>query len=231
MNKSTNGNDRVRYVAYIGMVALIINLILGLMGYSNHTAEISRIKDELMKRQVESNINLAMNYLNSAYGNISIGNETLLDEDGRNIAGRYGVVDAIYKDLGASATIFAKVNDGFRRISTNIRDENGNRAINTFLGKDNPAYEALINGREYVGESSILGDNYYTAYKPIKDVNKNVIGLMFTGTATDEIDSIINVHNQDMNLINTLTIVFRAISLGSLIILVTYLVKITNKEK
>ncbi len=100
-------------------------------------------------------------------------------------------------------------------------DDNNERAIGTYLGTDHKAYETVINGDLYIGEAEILGDNYYTAYKPIKDKNENVIGLLFVGIPTENLDNIINAHDVKMSKINILIIILRAISLGALIALVS----------
>ena len=94
------------------------------------------------------------------------------------------------------------------------------RAIGTFLGTDHNAYETVMRGELYAGEATILGENYYTAYRPIKDTNQNVIGLLFVGVPMETLDNIIKVHDAKMDKINISIILLRAVSLGSLIVLV-----------
>lgn len=190
------------------------------MGFSHSTKDIENIKNQLLRRHVENNINLTMKYIESSYGTLTQGDGTLLDSNGNSIEGRHEVVDSILEDLGDKSTIFVKEKDDFKRISTNIMDANNERAIGTYLGTDHNAYEAVMNGDLYIGEAEILGDNYYTAYKPIKDQNENVIGLLFVGIPTETLDNIINAHDVKMSKINILIIIFRAISLGALIALV-----------
>lgn len=211
--------NRIKFIAYLGMFSLLATLILGLLGFSNNTKEINHVKNQLLTKQVENNINLTLKYINNSYGSLSQGNETLLDSNGNPITGRNGVVDAVLEDLGDQSTIFVKYNDDFKRISTNIMSSENERAIGTYLGRDHNAYQTVMNGDLYIGEANILNDNYYTAYKPIKDINNNVIGLLFVGTPTETLDSIVNIHDVKMSAINVLIIVFRATSLGSLIIL------------
>lgn len=212
--------SKTKLIAYCGMVSLLASLILGLMGYSHSTKDIENIKNQLLRRHVENNINLTMKYIESFYGTLTLGNGTLLDSKGNSIEGRNEVVDSILEDLGDKSTIFVRVKDDFKRISTNITDDNNQRAIGTYLGTDHNAYETVIKGDLYIGEAEILGDNYYTAYKPIKDQNENVIGLLFVGIPTETLDNIINAHDVKMSKINILIIILRAISLGSLIALV-----------
>ncbi|TJX14329.1 hypothetical protein E9840_06640 [Tissierella creatinini] len=212
-------NNKIKLIAYLGMFSLLTSLILGLFGYSSSTKDLDHVKNQLLANQVENNIDLAMKYVNIYYGTLSQGYKTLLDKDGRSIEGRFEVVDAILEDLGDKSTIFVKVNDDFKRISTNVRFDGRERAIGTFLGTDHKAYKTVMNGELYIGEAEILNQNYYTAYNPIKDKNNNVIGLLFVGVPTIILDNIISLHDSKMDKINIFIILFRSISLGSLILL------------
>ncbi len=213
--------NKIKLIAYLGIIALLVSMIVGLLGFSNTTDNIDNIKNKLLKNQVENNINLTMKYIKSSYGTLTQGNQTLLDSDGKSIEGRFGVVDTVLEDLGDKSTIFVKVNDDFKRISTNIMSDKNERAMNTYLGSDHNAYQTVIDGNLYIGEAEILDEDYYTAYQPIKDRNENVIGLLFVGVPTKDLDNIIEVHDTKMDRINILIIVLRAISLGSLITLVS----------
>lgn len=211
--------SKTKLIAYCGMIALLASMIIGLLGFSNSTKDINDIKNQLLKKHVENNINLTMKYINNSYGTLTQGDGTLLDSDGNSIEGRIGVVDTVLEDLGDKSTIFVKVKDDFKRISTNIMSDENERAIGTFLGTDHNAYQTVINGELYIGEAEILGKSYYTAYEPIKDRNNNVIGLLFVGMPTKTLDNIIKVHDAKMSKINILIIILRAISLGALIAL------------
>lgn len=209
-----------RLIAYLGMIALLASLIIGLLGYSGTTREIEVMKHTLLERHVVNNIHLTMKYILNSYGTLTQGEGTLLDDQGNSIAGTYGAVDAVLEDLGDRATIFVKENNDFRRISTNVITER-ERAVGTWLGKDHIAYETVMEGELYTGEANIFGENYYTAYEPIKDINNNVIGLLFVGTPTWQLDDLMQVHDRTMDSINIAILVLRAISLGALILLVS----------
>ena len=109
--------NKAKIVAYFGMIALLASLILGLLGFSNNTNEINNVKNQLLRRHVENNINLTMKYITNYYGVLSQGDKTLLDSNGKSIEGRHEAVDAISMDLGDKSTIFVRINDDFKRIS------------------------------------------------------------------------------------------------------------------
>lgn len=208
-----------KMVAYGGMIALLASLIVGLLGFTTSTKDINHVKEQLLRKHVENNINLTMKYINNSYGTLIQGDGTLLDSKGNSIEGQFGVVDSIYEDLGDESTIFVKENNDFKRISTNVMANENERAIGTYLGKEHNAYKSVMNGEVYIGGADILGASYYTAYQPIKDNNNNVIGLLFVGTPTKELDEIIESHDKKMDKINISVIVFRAVSIGALIAL------------
>lgn len=47
----------------------------------------------------------------------------------------YELVDIISSDLGDLVTIFKKDGDDFKRVITTVKDEKGNRAVDTVLDK------------------------------------------------------------------------------------------------
>ncbi len=222
-------NSKVKVIAYLGMLALLASMIVGLMGYSTSTKDIEAVKNSLLKSYLENNIRLSMKYINNSYGKLTAGKGTLLDSQGNSIEGRFGVVDSVLEDMGNESTIFVKENDDFRRISTNVM-AGADRAVGTTLGKDHKAYQTVMKGNLYVGEAKILGENYYTAYDPIKDDNNNVIGMLFVGVPTKSLDTMINVHDDTMSSINILIIILRAVSFGALIALVAMSVGSPKKE-
>jgi two-component system NtrC family sensor kinase len=79
------------------------------------------------------------------------------------------------KEIGA-VTIFQ--ND--LRISTNVTDEQGRRAIGTRVSQE--VYDAVIGqGKSWVGPALVVNHWYITAYEPIKDIGGRIIGMLFVG--------------------------------------------------
>jgi two-component system NtrC family sensor kinase len=83
----------------------------------------------------------------------------------------------VYKgrDIG-TATIF----QDDVRISTNVHNEDGSRAIGTRVSAD--VYQhVVIDGNQYVGRAFVVNNWYITAYEPIKDPENNIIGILYVG--------------------------------------------------
>src|SRR6202048_912243 len=91
------------------------------------------------------------------------------------------LVDEVQKEAGGTATIFVKTGDGFVRVATNVKKDDGSRAIGTILDPKGKAFAAIVKGESYFGEAEILGKPYVTGYEPIRDASGNVIGIYYIG--------------------------------------------------
>jgi hypothetical protein len=90
------------------------------------------------------------------------------------------LVDEVQKEVGGTATIFVKSGDEFVRVATNVKKDDGSRAIGTILDPKGKAIAAIAKGESYFGEADILGKPYVTGYEPIRDAS-NVIGVYYVG--------------------------------------------------
>jgi len=79
------------------------------------------------------------------------------------------------KDIGTAAIIQSDV-----RISTNILNEDGSRAIGTRVSEE--IYNrVVIDGEPWIGRDYIINDWYIAAYEPIRDIYNKVIGILYVG--------------------------------------------------
>lgn len=79
------------------------------------------------------------------------------------------------RDIG-TATIF----QDDARISTNVMDADGERAIGTRVSQE--VYEqVVIKGVPWVGRAFVVNAWYMTAYEPIKNINGDIIGMLYVG--------------------------------------------------
>jgi len=119
----------------------------------------------------------------------------VFDYDGRLIGVLYGgtilnrnyeIVDKIKdilfrgqtyagKDIG-TATIFQED----LRISTNVKGENGERAIGTRVSEE--VYDrVLTEGEPWMARAFVVDDWYITAYEPIRDMMGEIVGILYVG--------------------------------------------------
>ncbi|MFP4644811.1 MAG: methyl-accepting chemotaxis protein, partial [Spirochaetales bacterium] len=141
--------------------------------------------------KVDADLNAAEMYVDAEFGSLQFDGGALFGEDGEPIAERHSAVDAITDELGVVATIFERDGEDFRRVTTSIRDESGDRIIGTYLGEDSAAYEPMIAGERYVGEADILGEPFLTGYEPIT-VDGDIVGILFVGLEMNRVQAIIS---------------------------------------
>ena len=98
----------------------------------------------------------------------------------RKINNNYDVVDAVRKARGATATVFVRHGDEFVRISTNVLTPEGKRGIGTQLAR-NPAYDAVLAGKQFCGPIDVLGTAFDACYNPIRDGAGKIIGASYIG--------------------------------------------------
>jgi two-component system NtrC family sensor kinase len=105
-------------------------------------------------------------------GNLLNRNYEIVDEIKRTV-----FQDLQYKgqDIG-TATIF----QDDLRISTNVKNGDGSRAIGTRVSEE--VYNrVVVNGAPYVGRAYVVNNWYISAYEPIKDINHRIIGILYVG--------------------------------------------------
>src|SRR6478735_11660670 len=91
------------------------------------------------------------------------------------------LVDEVQKEVGGTATIFVKSGDEFVRVATNVKKDDGSRAIGTILDPKGKAIASIKKGEAFYGDVDILGKPYTTGYEPIHDGGKNIIGIYYVG--------------------------------------------------
>jgi Cache 3/Cache 2 fusion domain len=91
------------------------------------------------------------------------------------------LVDEVQKENGGTATIFVKNGDEFVRVATNVKKDDGSRAIGTVLDPKGKAIAAVAKGEGFFGEVDILGKPYITGYEPIRDASNAIIGVYYVG--------------------------------------------------
>jgi len=134
--------------------------------------------------------------LDREYGQLSLVDDDLTGETGKSLKHQYEMIDAISSELGISATVFIRENSDYRRISTSIINDSGQRAVDTYLGTGSAAYPSIQAGKEYIGNAVILGHNYITKYDPIFASNgKDVIGIRFIGIRMTSIEEVIRQYS------------------------------------
>ncbi len=109
--------------------------------------------------------------------------------NGKTIQNHFEIVDAI-KDFGVeTATIFQKFDKGYIRISTNVMDQSGERAVGTYIGWDSPVVKAIERGERFQGRAWVVNRWYVTDYQPII-INGEIKGILYVGNVDVNYDAL-----------------------------------------
>lgn len=106
------------------------------------------------------------------------------------------VVDEVQDLVGDTATIFQRMNDAgdMLRVATSVRDAAGRRAIGTYIpatqpdGTRNPVIENILKGGTYQGRAYVVNAWYLTAYQPIENASREIVGMLYVGTPLKSVE-------------------------------------------
>ncbi len=187
----------VKFLVFVASL-IVIMVIIGLFLLSDYTEnsikESTQNQIELNIKKINENLDLSnslylehvktgmasLKYFCNMEGAPTLENENL--QFGKTIINNnFTIVDRVKKIAGGTATIFVKSGNSFIRISTNVINDKGERAIGTKLDPNGKAYKSITSGVSFYGLVTILGNPYITGYEPIKDNNGNIIGIFYTG--------------------------------------------------
>jgi methyl-accepting chemotaxis protein len=99
----------------------------------------------------------------------------------------FRIVDQIMQLTGQTATVFQKIDDGYLRISTNVRKLDGNRAVGTFIPNTSEVIQTIERGETYRGRAFVVNAWYVTAYEPIY-VNGQIQGILYVGVQEKDLN-------------------------------------------
>ena len=123
------------------------------------------------------------------------------------------MIDRVGYLTGETATVFVwdeETKDFWRR-TTNIKKDDGSRAVGTPLGQNGAVYPVVTKGVTFYGEAVILGKAYYTAYAPIFDNGGNVIGILYVGVLKANINVILDQLTQKLAITSAVTILITSL--------------------
>ncbi len=128
----------------------------------------------------------------TAYVNLNDG-DFMLDENGDFVKGDYNItqhmsaIDEYTEGIDTEVTLFY----GDTRVATSLLDTSGNRIIGTQASEQ--VIETVLNqGQVYTSHNTTINnENYYCYYEPLENPDGTIIGMVFAGQPSEEIDSFI----------------------------------------
>lgn len=174
------------------LFTLVIVLGTAAMGsFATYTLS-SKIKEAAVDK-LKSDMKLSHTLIDSKYpgdwnvqGDKLYKGETLVNDNTE-------LVDEIGELTGGTVTVFL----GDTRVTTNVKQEDGSRAVGTQVSEV-VAETTLKNGQPYFGEAQVVNIMSQTAYEPIKDKSGQIIGMYYVGVPNSVYDQIVSKFRNDV---------------------------------
>lgn len=157
-------------------------ICMGILGYRSANEGF----DEALQMKARSNVISFQEIMDLRHpGNWQVKNGSLYKGDYK-INDAEELVDALRQVCNGHVTFFL----GDTRIATTVmKAGGGGRAVGTKCSE--PVAEAVLKrGEFYVGPANVLGEEFQSAYEPIKDSSGTIIGMMYVGLSAHEFDDI-----------------------------------------
>ncbi|MGJ7493405.1 methyl-accepting chemotaxis protein [Variovorax sp. ZT4R33] len=182
-------------LAMVAMTALILGVfyMLGSAQHQDSAARYANAKAEALAQSLDTFDQTMQLNAENAFGVFKrqFASGLVLDDAAQGTLSAAGVpIDAASTQevdqfassfTGANATVFVAVGDDFRRVTTSVKKENGERAVGTLLDRKSAAYPVLRSGKRFMGRVTLFGRPYITVYDPVRDAAGRVIGVLYIG--------------------------------------------------
>ncbi|HVT54898.1 MAG TPA: Cache 3/Cache 2 fusion domain-containing protein [Xanthobacteraceae bacterium] len=105
----------------------------------------------------------------------------------------YHIVDKAVAYTGGNATLFVydSSTDKFVRFSTNVKKQDGERALGTQLAPDHPGQAIIRSGQAYKGPALLFGKKFYTVYQPVMSPEGKPVGIVYVGMPIEIYDTML----------------------------------------
>ena len=108
------------------------------------------------------------------------------------------IVGKVKELVGGTCTIFQRIDDSgsMLRVATNVVKKDGKRAVGTYIpainpdGQANPVVATVLKGQTFKGRAFVVNKWYITAYEPIYDNNKRIVGMLYVGVPQENVTSL-----------------------------------------
>lgn len=147
-------------------------------------SEMQELNDGMMLKAAAPILDYQGNLIGVLHGGVLLNNNnTLVDKIKETV---FEGLEYKGKDIG-TATIF----QDDVRVSTNVRNEDGTRAIGTRVSEE--VYNhVFLEGEPWIGRAYVVNDWYITAYEPIRDIDQEIIGILYVGLLEEKYRDIRN---------------------------------------
>ena len=174
---------KTKSILAVNAIVIVACVLMGIIGYFRAEEGFAKALQLKAAADVQS---LSEIVNQRYYGDWHLRNGILFKGE-QQIDGINEIADFLSNICNGKVTLF----NGDTRVATTVKDSAGTRQTGT------KASEAVINnvitqGKFFVGKASVMGEDHYAAYQPLKDVTGKTIGMLFVGVSVHEMDDVIN---------------------------------------
>ncbi|PID42706.1 MAG: hypothetical protein CSB48_09040 [Proteobacteria bacterium] len=204
---------RLLSLGAFGLIVLVLSLVLFVTGYKisdimlrqmaddqQHLVEVAAAQLNVIHSSFDKRTKRLAETFSSLYPGtfefdrsekMQIGNyrAPLVFHRGELVNLNFDPVDRVASFTGGNATVFIRYQDDFLRVTTSLKNPEGDRAVGTLLGKSHPGYRMLMDGEVYIGEASLFGTSYMTRYTPVKGDSGEVDAILYVGLPVSDLIS------------------------------------------
>ena len=194
---------RVKLLALAILPALIVALVVILFARQSLTDGLSSQSLDGLKLLAEA--------VNAGYGNMdgdfSLDAENNLWKGDTNLTANIDMIDNYVAGSDAEVTIFIGKT---RRLTTLVDSATGERIVGTDASDE--VWSAVQSGKTYQSTNLVInGKNYSVSYVPLKDATGRIIGMVFAGRPSENIESYILNKIVNFTFVTTAMLVLAAI--------------------
>ena len=173
---------KTKSILAVNAIVIVACVLMGVIGYFRAEEGFARALQMKAAADVQS-LSEILNH--RYYGDWNLQNGILF-KGGQQIDGVNEIAELLSGICNGKVTIF----NGDTRVATTVKDSSGNRAVGTKASAvviDN----VITQGKNFVGEANVMGEQHYAAYQPLKDATGKTIGMLFVGVSVHEMDDVI----------------------------------------
>ena len=174
---------KTKSILAVNAIVIVACVLMGIIGYYRAEEGFAKALEMKAAADVQS---LSEIVNQRYYGDWHVQNGILF-KGGQQIDGVNEISDFLSNICNGKVTIF----NGDTRVATTVKDSAGNRQVGTKASET--VIDNVINqGKFFVGKASVMGEDHYAAYQPLKDTTGKTIGMLFVGVSVHEMDDVID---------------------------------------
>ncbi|MDE6233816.1 MAG: cache domain-containing protein [Lachnospiraceae bacterium] len=177
---------------YMSIIPLIVLGIISIL-----TAEFN-LKDGLQEEALKQ-VKSTSVAVRAAYDNLN-DDPYSLNGDGDLVKGDYNItknvekIDTYTEGMDSVVTLFY---DDTRKATSLVDHSTGKRIIDTKASKE--VADTVLEGQEYFSANMVINDeNYYSYYIPLNNPDGTVVGMVFAGVPSRDVDSFISAKRNNI---------------------------------